>query len=223
MIQVKIVNANGEQLFYEKGTAIDTVYNGEYREGDKIIISKPDTEYIALQLDGTLQESIVFSPLSTFEFSVPYGELLKGYANGAFSGNEHIIKVYEPEDEIKYGTRNISLNSHDLRGQKKYFPHAYANLVTREAVCFFERNAIDGVTDNKGHGNYPYHSWAGGAREDLEYFIDFGTEVEVEKIIFYLRADFPHDTYWKSIDVEFSDKTTATANFEKTADRQDLI
>ena len=182
MIQIKIVNKNGEILFCEKGTAINTVYCGKYNEGDKIIISKPDTEYIALQLDSTLQESILFSPLSTIEYQIPYGELLKGYAEGAFSGNEHIIKVYEPEDNIKYGSRNISLNSHDLRGQKKYFPHAFANLVTREAVCFFERNAIDGVTDNKGHGNYPYHSWAGGAREDLEYFIDFGTEVELYSI-----------------------------------------
>lgn len=223
MIQVKIIDVNGELLFSEKGSSVDTVYNGEYHEGDKIIISKPDSEYIALQLDSTLKESIIFSPLSTIEFPVPFGELLKGYDNGAFSGNKHLIKVYEPEDAVKYGSRNISLNSHDLRGQKKYFPHAYANLVTREAVCFFERNAIDGVTDNKGHGNYPFHSWAGGAREDLEYFIDFGSEVDVEKIIFYLRADFPHDTYWKSLDVEFSDKTSITANFQKTADGQELI
>ncbi len=223
MIQVKIVNAKGEELFCEKGNAIDTVYNGKYNNGDKIIISKPDTEYLSIKLDDTLAESIVFAPISTFEFSIPFGDLLNGYAPGAFSGDKHIIKVYEPEDEIKYGTRNISLNSHDLRGQKKYFPHAYANLVTREAVCFYERNAIDGVTENQGHGDYPYHSWAGGAREDLEYFIDFGTEVEIEKIIFYLRADFPHDTYWKSIDVEFSDKTIVTANFEKTADGQELV
>ena len=223
MIQIKIIDANGKELFSEKGTAIDTVYNGQYHEGDKILISKTDTEYLALKLDSTLEESIVFVPISTFEFSIPYGNLLNGYAPGAFSGIEHKIKIYEPEDDVKYGIRNISLNSHDLRGQKKYFPHAFANLVTREAVCFYERNAIDGVTDNQGHGNYPYHSWAGGAREDLEYFIDFGTEVEVEKVIFYLRADFPHDTYWKSIDVEFSDKSIATANFEKTANGQELI
>ena len=96
MIQVKIINAAGEELFCEKGTAIDTVYNNEYHEGDKIVISKTDTDYLALQLDSTLEESIIFAPISTFEFSVPYGELLKGYADGAFSGNKHIIKVYEP-------------------------------------------------------------------------------------------------------------------------------
>ncbi len=223
MIQVKIISANGEELFYKKGNTIDTVYSGEYHVGDKIVIFKTDTEYLSIKLDDTLEESIIFSPLNTFEFFIPFGERLSGYAPGAFSGNKHIIKVCEPEDNVKYGTRNISLNSHDLRGQKNYFPHAYANLVTRESVCFFERNAIDGVTDNTSHGDYPYHSWAGGAREDLEYYLDFGTQVEVEKIVFFLRADFPHDTYWKSLDVEFDDKTCATANFIKTGEGQELV
>ena len=36
----------------------------------------------------------------------------------------------------------------------------------------------------------------------MEYYIDFGTPVEVEKAVFFLRADFPHDTYWKEMDIE---------------------
>lgn len=223
MIQIKIINKEGKELFSAKDVAIDVVYNGSYCEGDKIVISKTDTEYLALQLDETLAESIVFAPISTFEFPVPYGELKKGYDNNAFSGDFHRIRVYEPSDDIKYTSRKISLNSHDIRGQKKFFPHAYANLVTREAVCFYERNAIDGIIQNHDHGDYPYHSWAGGAREDLEYYLDFGTEVEIEKLVFFLRADFPHDTYWKSLDVEFDDKTCVTADFIKTGEGQELI
>lgn len=99
-----------------------------------------------------------------------FGDLMQGYDKNAFSGNFHRIRVREPEEDELYVFRNISLNSHDRRGQKKYFPHAYANLVTREDVCFFECNAIDGICDNEGHGDYPYHSWAGGAREDLKYY-----------------------------------------------------
>jgi len=170
-----------------------------------------------------LQEGIIYVPSSSIEFEIPFGNLLQGYDEKAFSGKRHHIKVREPEEEEIYTVRNISLNSHDRRGQKKYFPHAYANLVTREDVCFFERNAIDGICDNEGHGAYPYHSWAGGAREDLEYYIDFGTEVEVEKLVFYLRADFPHDTYWKNIDIEFSDGSRITADFEGTKDGQEVI
>ena len=223
MIQIKITDDKGVEKFSTKGNSIDVVYKGEYNAGDKIIISKTDTEYLSLKLDETLAESIVFAPISTFEFPVPYGELKKGYDRNAFSGESHRLTVYEPNDSVKYGNRKISLNAYDIKGQKKYFPHAYANLVTREAPCFFERNAIDGIIENHEHGDYPYHSWAGGAREDLEYYIDFGTPVEVEKVVFFLRADFPHDTYWKSLDVEFDDKTRITANFTKTADSQEIL
>lgn len=37
-----------------------------------------------------------------------------------------------------------------------------------------------------------------------------------------MRADSPHDTYWKSVDVEFDDKETITAYFEKTSEGQKL-
>lgn len=210
-------------LLSQKGENVDITYEKEYQEGDKIVIRKKDTEYIALKLDDCLAESIVFSESSTLEFEIPFGNLKRGYDKDAFSGKSHHIRAYEPNDEVKYGYRNIALNSCDRRGQKRYFPHAYANLVTREDVCFFERNAIDGVKENKGHGDYPYHSWAGGAREDLEYYIDFGTNVEIEKIVFYLRADFPHDTYWKAVDVEFDNGTRETANFIETHEGQELV
>ena len=223
MIELSIFDKDSNLLFSQKGDRIDCTYNAVYNEGDKLVIKKTDTEFLALKLDEYLLESIIFVPLSTVEFEIPFGNLRNGYDEKAFSGDSHKISVYEPDDDVKYGTRNISLNSHDRRGQKRYFPHAYANFVTREDVVFFERNAIDGIRDNEGHGAYPFHSWAGGAREDLEYYIDFGTEVEVEKLVFFLRADFPHDTFWKNIDVEFSDGSIYTAEFEGTKDGQELI
>ena len=223
MIELKILDQYNNFLFGQKGMSVDCIYNAEYKKGDKIVINKPDTDFLVLQLDETLAESIIYVPSSSFEFEIPFGNLLQGYDKKSFSGSCHRIKVREPEEDDLYAVRNISLNSHDRRGQKKYFPHAHANLVTREVVCFFERNALDGICDNEGHGAYPYHSWAGGAREDLEYYIDFGTEVEVEKLVFYLRADFPHDTYWKNIAVEFSDGSRITADFEGTKEGQEVV
>ncbi len=222
-IEVLIVNKDGKELLSQKGENVDITYEKEYQEGDKIVIRKKDADYIALKLDDYLAKSVVFSESSSLEFEIPFGNLKRGYDKDAFSGKRHRIKAYEPSDDVKYGYRNIALNSHDRRGQKRYFPHAYANLVTREDVCFFERNAIDGVCENKGHGDYPHHSWAGGAREDLEYYIDFGAKVEIEKIVFYLRADFPHDTYWKAVDVEFDDGTRETSNFIETDKGQELL
>ena len=223
MIEISILNKDNLQMFTSKEESIDCIYENEYQAGDKIIIHKKDMDFITIQLDENIAESTIYCPSSTFEFEIPTGDLKRGYDEKAFSGSKHRIKVSEANDEDAYGLRNISLNSHDKRGQKKYYPHAYANLVTREDVCFYERNAIDGIKENEGHGDYPYHSWAGGAREDLEYYIDFGTEVEVEKLVFYLRADFPHDTYWKNIDVEFSDGSIVTAEFEGTKEGQELV
>ena len=223
MIELSILNKDGAILETHKDKVIDFIYGREYALGDKIVIRKNDTEHLAVKLDEYMAESIIYSDRGVVEFEIPFGELKFGYDEKAFTGNSHHIRVYEPEDLVKYGTRNIALNSHDLRGKSQYYPHAYANLVTRENVCFFERNAIDGVCENQCHGEYPYHSWAGGAREDLEYYIDFGIEVEIEKVVFYLRAHFPHDTYWRAVDVEFDDGSRETANFEKTADGQELI
>ncbi len=222
-MELKIFDKDKRELFSVSGKQIDCTYDAEYQKGDKIVIHKKDMDFVKIQLSECLKETIVYAPSSTLEYEIPTQTRLLAYPPEAFSGGSHRIRVSEPTEDEIYATRNIALNPYDLRGKKSYFPHAYANLVTREDPCFFERNAIDGITDNKGHGEYPFHSWAGGAREDLEYFVDFGAEVEVEKLVFYLRADFPHDTFWKNIDVEFSNGEKVTGTFEETHDGQEVI
>ena len=222
-MKLRILDKNNNELFVKQGLKIDCTYESEYSAGDKIYISANNCYFFKIQLDSALKETVVYAPSGSFEYRIPTEVLKRIYEEGAFAGTEHRIRVSEATDEEAYGERNISLNPYDLQGQKRCYPHAYANYVTRGEPCFFERNAIDGVLENKGHGNFPYHSWAGGARDDLEYYVDFGTEVEVEKLVFYLRADFPHDTYWKNIDIEFSDGEIVTANFEGVADGQEVV
>ena len=222
-MDLKILNKDGEELFSHSAREIDTVYNGEFSEGDKIVVSSTLCEFLTISLDDVLGEVTVFNPQGKFEYEIPSKAFSIMYSKETFAGEKHAIKVREATDEEAYGVRNIALNPYDMRWQKKYFPHASANFVTRDDPSFFERNAIDGVHETAGHGPYPYHSWAGGAREDLEYVLDFGAPVEVEKVVFYLRADFPHDTYWKNIDVEFSDGSRATAEFDMTGEGQELV
>ena len=222
-MKLRILDKNNNELFVKQGLKIDCTYESEYSAGDKIYISANNCYFFKIQLDSALKETVVYAPSGSFEYRIPTEVLERIYEEGAFAGTEHRIRVSEATDKEAYGERNISLNPYDLQGQKRCYPHAYANYVTRGEPCFFERNAIDGVLENKGHGNFPYHSWAGGARDDLEYYVDFGTEVEVEKLVFYLRADFPHDTYWKNIDIEFSDGEIVTANFEGVADGQEVV
>ena len=208
IINLKLLRENGEVKFKAYGDEIDERFSGEYELGDKWRVELCDTEFVKLRLDETLAESIIYVPDGTFEFEIPFGDVrVGGYHPTAFSGDSHRIICAEPTEAEIYAEREISLNSHDRHNIAKYYPHAVANFVTRESPNFFERNAIDGVTDNVGHGKYPYHSWGGGLREDLEYTVCFGTMTEVSSVTLFLRADFPHDTYWKEADLEFSDGT----------------
>lgn len=221
MIYLKIVDKEGNIKAKYSGTKINAEYLGALSEGYKIKVSLDGCFYIVAKFDPTLEESLIYLPNKSFEFTVPtVAQVVGGYNSQLFSGEKHCISVREAEDEEIYAYRNLSLNSHDMPTHKKSFPHAYANFVTREEPCFYARNAIDGVINNQGHGNYPFHSWAGGARNDLEFTVDFGQTIEVDKIVFFLRADFtndqngvPHDSYWKNIDVEFSDGQAYTAQF----------
>lgn len=221
IINLKLISENGDVKFKAYGNEIDERYSGEYAEGDKWHVELCDGEFVKLKLDETLAESIVYAPDKVFEFSIPFGyERSAGYAPKAFSGDSHRIICSEPDEAELYGERKISLNSHDRHNVPKYYPHAVANFVTREDPCFFERNAIDGVIENTNHGPYPYHSWGGGLREDLEFEVHFGTDVLVNEVTLYLRADFPHDTYWKEMDIEFSDGSRQHIELEGIADGQ---
>ena len=218
-----IKDKNGKERCSVSGGEIKYTYQGAYEEGDRLVIHAPGVEFLKLQLDAAMKEAILYVPSGRLEYEIPFGRKKVMYAEEAFAGTKHRISVCEASEEEVYGRRNLVLNPYDVQGQRKYFPHASANFVTRGEECFFERNAIDGVCRNECHGNYPYHSWAGGAREDLKYTIEFGRDVQVEKLVFFLRADFPHDTYWKSLDVEFSDHAPVSAEFQETAAGQELV
>ena len=221
ILNLKLINEAGEVKFKAWGEEIDERYSGEFSDGDKWRVELLDGEFVRLQLAESMEPSIVYVPDGTFEFKIPFGyERGACYAPGTFDGDSHRVRVSEPTEDEIYGERKISLNSHDRHNIAKYFPHAVANFVTREDPCFFERNAIDGVSENRGHGIYPYHSWGGGLREDLEYEVHFGMEVEVSEVTVFIRADFPHDTYWQEMDIEFSDKTRQHITLEGKCEGQ---
>ncbi len=221
ILSLKLLAENGDVKFKAYGEEIDARYDGAYEPGDKWRIELEYCEFIKIRLDKTLSESIVYVPDGTFEFPIPFDYLRNAcYGKEAFAGDSHRVTVSEPTEAEIYSERLISLNSHDMHNVPKYFPHAVANFVTREDPCFFERNAIDGVTDNDSHGPYPYHSWGGGLREDLEFEVHFGTEVKVNKVVIHLRADFPHDTYWKEAELEFSDGSREHIDLIGTGDGQ---
>ena len=221
MIFLDILNAKNEVVFSQKGFSVNAEYKGELSSGYKIKLVVDKLSYVAVKFDKTLKESYLYLQNKSFTYTIPTEKELKmAYSPNAFKGSVHNILAREVDKEF-FTTRNVALNSHDLKNNTDAYPHASANFVTREEPCFYERNAIDGEINNQGHGNYPYQSWAGGARNDLEYTLDFGKPVEIDKIIFYLRADFkhdhlgiPHDSYWKEIDIEFSNGEVFKGQFK---------
>lgn len=223
IVRLQIKDINKEVKFEVCEKEISAVYEEEYRDGDFFVITSEDSEFLFVKLDDTMKEALLYLPEKYFEYVIPTGKILEqGYSEKAFRGTKHRLSVREATDEDLKKERIISLNPYACHNEKRFFPNAYANFVTREEPCFFERNAIDGVCENTSHGFFPYHSWAGGAREDLEYYLDFGCEIETEKIVVYLRADFPHDTYWKSFDIEFSDKEKVHCEFKQTSEGQEI-
>lgn len=50
--------------------------------------------------------------------------------------------------------------------------------------------------------------------------IDFGRAVTLDKVVFTLRSDFPHDNFWEKVTVAFSDGTSEDFATIKTNVRQ---
>lgn len=219
MIKCILKDINEDTKAKYSGENIDILYTEAYKDGDTFKITS-DFEFLFVSFDISQELSLVYIPEKEFTYKIPTDNALFAYNRQSWESSKHQIVIREATPEEAFAKRKISLNSIDLEEAKNVYPHAKANFVTRNEPVFKARNAIDGVCENSSHGNYPYHSWAAGAREDLIYTLDFGTEVCVENIVFYLRADFPHDTYWKSLNIVFSDGTKVSASFEETADGQ---
>lgn len=90
------------------------------------------------------------------------------------------------------------MNPWAVHGAGGPYPHASANVETRGEMVFAAKNAIDGLKANSFHGEWPYTSWGVNRDPEAAWRLDFGRTVELDEAVFYLRADFPHDAWWKS-------------------------
>jgi hypothetical protein len=206
-------------------------FDREYQPGDRLVLSGP--RRMAVRVDGTLPECLLYVPDSTegeFIYEIPYGREEKqtgsAYAAEMFAGESHRIELRAMNKGELTGYRNLALNPCDLpraeQAAVQYFPHASSNSVSRSLFDFEARNAIDGFSQNGHHGVWPYQSWGPQLRTDIWWKVDFGRAVELDKVRLMVRADFPHDSYWKSADVEFSDGSHVPLKIAKSAEFQDF-
>ncbi len=207
------------------------VFSREYQPGDRILFAGP--RRMAARFDENMPECIIYalqSSLGNLSYEIPYGrgeqQTGSAYAPESFSGNNHRVTLRALTAQERSGYRNLALNPCDLplpeQASAQFFPHASSNSVARDLYDFAARNAIDGSIQNGHHGVWPYQSWGPELRSDIWWKVEFGRPVELDKIRLLIRADFPHDSYWKSAEAEFSDGSRITLQIKPFAGFQEF-
>ena len=187
------------------------LYKGVYEEGDEIRFSS-ESDHVLVQVDQQVKPARMYLPEKAFTYRLPLqGDGLAVYPPQAFGGDMHLISIRSAAGNPY---RNLAENPADQRGDVAAYPHATANVETRNESGFAARNVIDGEHIACGHGEWPFGSWGIGARTDAALTLDFGREVEIDTLVLYLRADFPHDAYWISGTVTLDDGFTKTFPLE---------
>ena len=178
-----------------------------FSEGDtiKLTVQHPN-QFLVVKLDETLDPTLIYLTGKEWVYRVPLSSGdLPSASDLSFKGKSHYLSARLAKDHEIKAYKNLALNPHDQKEISGAYPHATANVETRNDSTFFAKNAINGIYANLSHGSYPYQSWGINRQTDAAITIDFGRLVTVDKIGLVLRSDFPHDSYWEQVSVIFSD------------------
>ncbi|MCI8917821.1 MAG: carbohydrate-binding protein [Eubacterium sp.] len=221
---LKVLDGNYKTLAVSRGEGeACIVFSQEYKEGDMILFeASQQGTHIWLQLDDALGKSLVYVT-GMAAYQIPFGNKRINLSPKAFSGTKHLICAREAKDYEVAAYRNLAVNVCDQSEARNIFPHAQANVETRGEAVFAAQNAIDGVTVTSCHGEWPYGSWGINKQDDAEIKIDFGREVEADRIIMYTRADFPHDNWWKQVSFSFSDGSSFEWELQKKDNPHEIV
>ncbi len=222
-LSMKILCANGITKCVSRGMdEVHLVAALEYEEGDRIVIEASESkQYLVVQVDDALTPALIYLKKNSLEFKIPFGEKRNSYSPKVFYGNRHYLYARLATKGEVSAYRNLALNPMDQNlteqnEEAEYYPHARANVETRGEAVFAARNAIDGIRENRSHGEWPYGSWGINRRPDASFTLEFGREVLVDQIVLYTRSDFPHDNWWKQVTFIFSDGTSLDFPMEKS-------
>ena len=196
----------------------------DYQEGDRIrVTTSGPNQFVVAKFDETLAPAIVLLANSTWEYEIPLSESArKSIPNTAFMAKRRSISVRYAKDFEVTPRRNLAYNTHDQKENTGAYPHASANVETRNDSTFFAKNAIDGTCTNNDHGPFPFQSWGINRDPNAELTIDFGREVTIDTIGLVLRADYPHDSYWTQVSLRFSNGNNLTFNTTNAIEAQEF-
>lgn len=194
---------------------------GQYQPGDWVSLEGDSPAlFCEIQLEDSMPSALVYLPDGNLQFPIPPEDNRSNYSPKSFSGTVHLLRARMAEEVELSQRRNLALNPYDSHETKGFYPHAQANVETRNEAVFAARNAIDGVFVNWSHGEWPYQSWGINRDPNAELRLDFGRPVLVDELRLTIRADFPHDSWWEEITVEFSDGSREVFRLNKTGTPQ---
>lgn len=215
-IQISVVR-DGNVLAQKQADQVAALcYEQAYQVGDEIHLRCSENCYLWLQLEDSFAPALVYCRAGEFTFPIPFEEKRVCYSQKAFTGTRQLLFARAALPSEVSARRNLAFNPLDHHDNHSVFPHAQANVETRGEAWFAARNAIDGNIASAGHGLYPFESWGINRREDAELTVFFGRPVRVDELVITLRADFPHDNWWKEATFLFSDESKEILHFEKS-------
>lgn len=219
IIKLKVLDQAGHTLAVSPaGENVSLVYTSPYQPGDWIVLESDSRElFCEVQLEDSMPPAIVYLPEGNMQFHIPPVDDRSNYSPKSFTGPVHLLQAHVTEKTELSVHRNLALNPYDRHDSQGAYPHAKANIETRNEAVFAARNAIDGVFINHSHGEWPYQSWGINRDPKAEFRLDFGRAVMIDELRLTLRADFPHDSWWEEAVIEFSDGSVETLHLEKAA------
>lgn len=219
-LTISILGPDGSTKASVQGIdAVTLVYTAPYEDGDVISLASDQPGHVMAMLEDSLDQVLGYLS-GQFRLVVPFGEKRVSYSPKSFIGDAHLLQARAAQEKEIGAYRNLAFNPLDSHENSGLYPHASANVETRGESVFAARNAIDGCYANAGHGPWPYQSWGINRDPEAELTLDFGRDVTIDRLVFTLRADFPHDNWWKQCTIRFSDGSQLTPAFVKTGARQ---
>ena len=221
-MKLKIHTREGFRLLAagKPGERSSIFYTAPYGDGDFILLETDGRwKHFIVQLDDAMPEVLVYVPGNRMAFHIPPAGERGCFSPKSFSGACHLIRARAATAEEIGHRRNLALNPYDQPREGGFFPHASSNVEGQKPE-FTARNAIDGIFENNSHGGWPFQAWGIGKESDPMLRVDFGREVTVDEVRLTLRADFPHDSWWRSAVVVFSDGTKEYLELARTGKPQ---
>ena len=111
--------------------------------------------------------------------------------------------------------RNLALNPDAFTCSIRSYPRVVSNSWRRYRPEYSPINAIDGVLDGDKY-------WAAAKRTDLWLKIEFGREVEIEKVVIALKLTSDQKKTWTNAALEFEDGSKIPIELKFTEDPQEF-